>query len=220
MPEETELEDRLEAAAKVLVDALSFSVTRTINTGVDDADLQMPNVICTAVDTNEEHPKDSGNFFITLHVELNSNKTTTRAVHLADVATMRAVFMSDDIVQRLGAAVGDFGVQGIRARKKGRTIKENAHSHYIELEVLACDSTLGWPEATLTAITNLGNGEVALTWTRPTHPATMPADAVYQIYRDGEDTPIANVANDVLTYTDTTAGAGDHDYNVYLFYGD
>jgi hypothetical protein len=134
---------KLEEAAKILVDALTFAVTRTSNTGVDNDELKLPNVICSA-EQGEEYPLNSGNFWIRLRATLNSQiKDTTLANHQADFQVLADKFMEDDIAAQLSAtAVTEFHVFGVRGREQGRTIKEQAHSDYIELDVLAASTDI------------------------------------------------------------------------------
>lgn len=209
--------DKLESAAQAIIAALEFARPRTVNTGVDDDNYALPNVICS-VEEGNEYPLKSGNFWVRLRLTVNSAIGLSRVEHLNDFRIVHDTFFAEDIDQVLSAAVGNFFVQGIRERTQGRTIKEKAHSHFIECELLACSTTLEWPEATnLEAVTNFDGTQVSLTWESSELPATVPEGATWQIFRDGE--LVGEVASNVFAFTDdTSAVPGDHEYTIELHY--
>lgn len=214
--------DKLESAAQALVSRLTFELSRTINTGVDDDSYALPNVICSA-EEGEEFPLTSGNFWTKLRVTLNTDvKGGTRQKHLADFRTLHDAFWSTDLETQLSTVVGNFAVQGIRERHQGRNIKEKCHSHWIELDCLACSTVLGWPEAVnLIAVVTLPSGPVTLTWEDPEYPSPIPDDAKWRIYRDdlGDETPLVELSSDTHTWVDSTvAPETDYVYTVKLEY--
>lgn len=209
--------DKLESAAQLIASRLTFEVTRTVNTGVDDDAYALPNVICGA-EEGEEFPLGSGNFWLKLRVTLNTDVKEKRIKHLADFKTLHDAFFSSDLETQLSTVIGHFAVQGIRERRQGRQIKDKAHSHWIELDCLACSTALGWPEgANLLAVTNLEDGTVTLTWDDPSYPTTIPEDALYRVYRD--DVMLAELSSETHTYVDTGIDeSSNYVYEVRLEY--
>lgn len=134
---------KLEEAAKEIAAALTFQVTRTVNAGVDDDSYQLPNVICSA-EVGEEYPLTSGNFWIVLRVTVNSHIADNYLNdHKEDYQIVADKFFEDDIAAQLSnTSVEEFAVQHIRGRAQGRTIKEQARSDYIELDLNACSTDI------------------------------------------------------------------------------
>lgn len=145
----SDLLSKAEAAAKVVVDTLTFSATHTVNTGLDDDNLTVPCVICAAEDAGEEAPVESGNFWVTLQIQKVSNANdTSLANHRADLAILVDKFMEprETVEGYLSSAVSDFHVQGIRNRVPVRDrVKTEGGDLMIEgvrLDILACASDI------------------------------------------------------------------------------
>lgn len=139
---DSDLLSKAEAAGKAVASALTFGVTRSHFTGLDDSTLQMPNTVSTAINTGEEVPRGTGNFVVTLAVAINTNaKDNTLVEHRADVATLKDAFMADDIETTL---TGDgFTVFGVRDRRMGQSAREEkVFSDFIELDIVCCASDI------------------------------------------------------------------------------
>lgn len=101
----TDLINKLESAAAAIVATITFSEPQTILTGENDGDVAVPNVTCSAASTEEQVPKNSGNFIVRLVISKNSNPADTGLTnHVADCALLGDQFIATDIGSQLTAA--------------------------------------------------------------------------------------------------------------------
>ena len=143
-----DLLSKVEAAAKSVVDDLTLSGNPTVNTGLDDDDLALPCVVCTATGTGEEVPRGTGNHVVTVRIHVKSQANdTSLATHRGNVATVFDAFQNDEIDVTLSAAVSDFHVIGVRDVRMDRTEGQQTSGQavmgdFIELDIVACSADL------------------------------------------------------------------------------
>lgn len=131
----------MESAAKKIADALTFSEDYTVFTGLDDDNLTLPNVVCTASDTGDQIPKNSGNRIVKLRVTLNAHAADTGLDDFrADAKVLTDAFNDDTIGAQLANQEAAFYVYDPPQNShEGAEPKEGKFTKYIELDLLACE---------------------------------------------------------------------------------
>lgn len=135
----------MEAAAKLIVDSITFSQVYDVNPAETDEEKTVSGIFIEASETDDELPLGSGNFITRLRLTLKNNpEDITDANHKADCTLLFERFRSDTIGADLSAKpVGEFYVYD-PPRRCGFSKEENddVHSDTIELDLLACESDL------------------------------------------------------------------------------
>jgi hypothetical protein len=131
------LPQKLEAAAAAIVQALGVSVdVRTtdettstplnIQTGLSDEDKATPSITFSAMN-GQEFPQGSGNFTLTLTVDIKTSAdATTLEAHRVLCEEALEPLMSDDTEAQLTAAEPDFGCMGISNRQCNERIEDRS----------------------------------------------------------------------------------------------
>lgn len=147
------LPQKLEQAAKSLIDALGLTVTvnrngenidtpLTCNTGLADEDKAVPLVTVSAL-SGEEFPQSSGNFRLTFSAEIKSNADeTTLEAHRALCDAALVPLMSDDSEAQLTSAAADFAVIGISNRQCNERIEDRSWVTQLQFEAYCCGLAL------------------------------------------------------------------------------
>ena len=128
-----DITNALESAVKTTIDAAGFSIT--VLAGQSGETKELPAVRVYAADGREE-PSGSGNFHLTLEVEVRSNAADTA---LADHRTMcRNVFgvmMQDDLAATLSAAESDFLAFGFHDRQASENREDDSWISTLKMDV-------------------------------------------------------------------------------------
>ena len=138
------LEEKLETRAKAILDGDStFSgYSITVSKGEDDDELSLPRclVICEG---GEESIPGLGNFNCELVIRLvESMDDTTLANHQTHVATMRDLFMDDEIAGTLTDSDEAVTVFGVKSFSISKTVEDRNWVCDLSLEVLAAASNI------------------------------------------------------------------------------
>jgi hypothetical protein len=147
-----DLESKLEAAMQAGVKSFSLSVgdgeeQLIINTGLDDDDFGVPNVICSVESIGDEVVRGTGIFPCRATVTVTSHpKDTTLDAHRARVATVRDYFLSTTIAADLSAAGSDFYAYDVmfKGMRRDGVAREggNVMKNILELDVICCGSDI------------------------------------------------------------------------------
>jgi hypothetical protein len=131
----------MESAADKIVQGLTFSETYGHFTGLDDDTQTVPNVICTASETGEEIPPNSGNRIVKLRVTINANASDISLDNFrADAEIMTNAFRVDNIGDTLSGHEDAFYVYDPpKTMQEGAEPKDGKFTKHIELDLLACE---------------------------------------------------------------------------------
>jgi hypothetical protein len=135
-----DLQSKLEASVKSLVDALGLGAT--VNTGIDDDALTLPAVIIIA-ETGEEFPLNTGNYKMRTTIRCRSNADdTTLAAHRTFAATVFDSIKTDTLAADLSAAVPDFTAIGINEAVLTQTRQDRSWVSEMAVQVYCCAMSL------------------------------------------------------------------------------
>lgn len=120
-----DLQSKIEAAAKVLVDALALSGV-TVTTGADDDTIALPAVFCMAGDLTEAEGLIGTGIFrgaLTIRVKSNANDTSL-AAHRERVATVFDAIAIDVLKTSMSAAGTDFTCLFAGQLRQGQAVSD------------------------------------------------------------------------------------------------
>lgn len=131
---------KLETAAQVVYAATASPATQF--TGIDDATRTVPNVTFIA-ELGDEFPQASGNYNVTLRIQVVTNVDDSGAnTHAALAATVFDVFLMDNLAATLSATATDFHVIGIKNPRHSERTEARLHISELTLECLSCATDL------------------------------------------------------------------------------
>lgn len=141
---------KVEQAFASIISALTLAGVRgtetvsvSVRTGLDDDEMLMPAVVCSAGDSTEEAVRYTGNCRVKcmVHVYTQSGDESL-TVHRARVATVQDAIWQDDIADQLSAAVGDFYVFDVEFVGPQQDPDGNSFHTALEMVVVCCPSDL------------------------------------------------------------------------------
>lgn len=147
------LPQKLEAAAKALIDAAAVSVPVRRNgettdvplvvfTGLSQEEVVVP-AVTIAVLTGNEFPQDSGNFTLNVAVEIRSNADETDlAAHRQLCEDALEPVMQDDTAAQLSAEGEDLTVMGISNRQSRERVEERSWVTDLTFDAYSCGTAL------------------------------------------------------------------------------
>lgn len=117
-----DLPQKLEAAAKALIDKQGADATCYVGLGHEEKEL--PCIVVAAVNGNET-PQGSGNYMLSLMVEIRSApKDNNIDEHRALCRAALGCFSQEDSNDQLSGAAADFHVFGITNRQSRESVEE------------------------------------------------------------------------------------------------
>jgi hypothetical protein len=139
-----ELLSKMEQAAQLLAESLTFTAAPTVNLGQDDQRLAARSIVCSATKTGQEIPLYSGNFVVKLRVELKVNPADfPKATQQADAKVLTDAFSMDDIGAELGALVTGFYAYDPRLSiDHGNESAEHTLTNWVEVDLLCCETDI------------------------------------------------------------------------------
>jgi hypothetical protein len=147
------LQNKLEAAAKLLMDAEAVSVPvwrngetvetqLTVLTGIGQEDKALPSATVAAV-TGQEFPQGSGNFTLNVTVAITSNADETDLVaHRQACEDALAPLMRDDTESQLNAQEQSIGVLGISNRQCSERVEDRSWVTELQFDCYCCGTAL------------------------------------------------------------------------------
>lgn len=132
-----DLHQKLEAAAGRLIENAGTGVN--VQLGLSHLTKALPSAT-VAVSNGSESPIGSGNFILTLAVEIRSNAAnTTLAAHRNYCTATLAPMMSDDLANELTTQGSEaLTVFGITNRQTRQTVEETAFVTELSMDVVCC----------------------------------------------------------------------------------
>lgn len=147
------LPQKLEASIASLVIAAGVSVpisrqgetTDTelqVFTGLDGDEKVLPSVTVVAI-SGDEFPQDSGNFRMTVGVEVRTNADeTSLTAHRAACENALLPLMQDDTAAQLGSEDEQLGVFGIYNRASSERVEDRTWVTVLTFDVYCCGQVL------------------------------------------------------------------------------
>lgn len=140
-----DLFSKVEEALKVVVDAAGLDSGVTVNTGLDDDNIQAPYVLCGAVGSSGEVVTDTATHEIQAQVIVASSADdgdTPLATHRAFVQTVFDAILDSDIAATLTAAVSDFTVLDVWESSRDSDQVERDIRNILNLTLIAAPSDI------------------------------------------------------------------------------
>jgi hypothetical protein len=135
-----DLQQKLEAAAKAVIEAAQSDVT--VFTGVSADEKVTPRVTVTAQSGNET-PQGSGNFTMHLMIEVRSNADDKGVdEHRAYCRTVLGEMSREDIADLLSQSEDDFHAFGFTNRSCGESVDDRGWVTVLEMDVYCAGVSL------------------------------------------------------------------------------